>query len=214
MLYGICEVLFALGRAQHRHGQAALLQFMGDGQAEMARANDDRRVHDRRLMLRVHEFVLARNCGGHHAPPLSIEDEPWRPGLDDAGGERAAIKAKGPTAPWRRQPYCSCANYSCIFLRLTCFSAKLHCAAQGAREPHGQRDQNGRHGEMFYTGDHELRAIEEENLRWRRRILGGFLNRLGRGVVGLLLWPIVAAIRELSRMGRSRRPCCSLEAGS
>jgi len=67
---------------------------------------------------------------------------------------------------------------------------------------------------MFHTGDHELRAIEEENLRWRRRILGGFLNRLGRGVVRLLLWPIVAAARGLSRTARSRRPCYRFEAGS
>lgn len=36
---------------------------------------------------------------------------------------------------------------------------------------------------MFYTGDSELRAIEERNLRLRRRVLGGCLRRLAR-VVG------------------------------
>lgn len=67
---------------------------------------------------------------------------------------------------------------------------------------------------MFQTGDHELRAIEEENLRWRRRILGGFLKRLGRGTVRLFLSPAVAAIRGLSRTNRQRRRCCSPAAGS
>lgn len=35
---------------------------------------------------------------------------------------------------------------------------------------------------MFYTGDSELRAIEERNLQLRRRVLGGCLRRLARAV--------------------------------
>jgi len=67
---------------------------------------------------------------------------------------------------------------------------------------------------MFYSGDHELRAIEEENLRWRRRILGGFLYRLGRGAGRLLLCAAMPAIRGRSRVNRDDRTGCSLRGTS
>jgi hypothetical protein len=40
----------------------------------MARADNDGRMNNRRWVLRVHDLFLAQNRGGHHAPPLSIEE--------------------------------------------------------------------------------------------------------------------------------------------
>jgi hypothetical protein len=65
---------------------------------------------------------------------------------------------------------------------------------------------------MFHTGDERLRAIEEENLRWRRRILGGFLRRLARAIIEPLRAPLVALARRTSSGGqrcRADQPGCA-----
>lgn len=46
-------------------------------EAKHERETGDGPVNDGRWMLRVHGLVLARIRGGHHAPPLSLEDESY-----------------------------------------------------------------------------------------------------------------------------------------
>lgn len=58
---------------------------------------------------------------------------------------------------------------------------------------------------MFYTGDSELRAIEERNLQLRRRVLGGCLRRLAQGVGRALVRP-ARALGHYPRALAARAP--------